>query len=181
VKHIAILGPGGAGKSRLARELSEAVGATVVHLDHLFWKPGWVPTPPAEWEAIQQRELGRESWIADGLQQGTAHLWLDAADTIVFLDASPFSCVWRVTRRRFDSQAGPGPETPVDCKPAPFYRAFFKFLRYLWWYRRTIRAEILADLARRRGGPQIVVLRGPRDVHEFVRGLPERRERFVPT
>jgi len=172
VKHIAIVGPGGAGKSRLARELGEAVGATVVHLDRLFWKPGWVPTPPAEWEAIQRRELGRESWIADGLQEGTEYLWLDAADTIVFLDASPLLCIWRVTRRRLDPQTGP--ETPADCEPAPFYQALVKFLRYLWRYWRTTRAEILADLSRRKDGQQVVVLRRDEDLREFLAGVPRR-------
>jgi adenylate kinase family enzyme len=172
VRHIAIVGPGGAGKSRLARELGEAVGVPVVHLDRLFWKPGWVAPPPAEWEAVQKRELDRESWIADGLQEGTEYLWLDAADTIVFLDASPLSCVWRVTRRRLVSRDGP--ETPVDCEPAPAYRAFLKFLRYLWRYRRTTRAEIVADLSRREDRQQVIVLRRDTDLRAFLADVPRR-------
>lgn len=179
MRRIAIVGPGGSGKSRLARELSEATNIGVVHLDNLFWRPGWVETPPVEWEAIQRRKLAGDSWIVEGLQDGTAHLWLDAADTIVFLDASLLSCIWRVTRRRLVSHAGP--DVPAGSEPAPFYRALVKFLRYLWRYRRTTRAEVLADLARRREGPRIVVLRGSGDVQEFVRDLTERRERLMPT
>ena len=176
MRHVAILGPAGAGKSWLARELAVASELPVVHLDRLYWKPGWVPTPEPEWEALQRREVERESWIADGLQEGRVgmpHHWLDAADTIVFIDASPLSCVWRVIRRRLDSQAGP--EMPADCKPAPFYRAFPRFLRLLLLYRRTVRADVLAELARREHRQQVAVLRGGYDVRTFLESATAQR------
>ena len=75
---------GGAGKSWLARELAQSLDLPVVHLDRLYWKPGSVETPDPEWEALQRREVKRESWIADGLPGGpdSPDIWLDAADTI---------------------------------------------------------------------------------------------------
>jgi DNA helicase HerA-like ATPase len=176
VRHIAILGAAGAGKSWLARELAEALGIPVIHLDRLYWKPGWVPTPDPEWEALQRREVTRESWIADGVQEGrvSPDLWLDAADTIVFIDASPGTSIWRVTRRRFDGT--PGPEMPADCKPAPFYRAFPKFLRFLWVYRTRVRAEVLADLARRKDHQHVAILRNEEDTRRFVAAVKAQRE-----
>jgi adenylate kinase family enzyme len=176
VRHIAILGAAGAGKSWLARELAEALGIPVIHLDRLYWKPGWVPTPDPEWEALQRREVTRVSWIADGVQEGrvSPDLWLDAADTIVFIDASPGTSIWRVTRRRFDGT--PGPEMPADCKPAPFYRAFPKFLRFLWVYRTRVRAEVLADLARRKDHQHVAILRNEEDTRRFVAAVKAQRE-----
>jgi hypothetical protein len=176
VQRIAILGPAGAGKSWLARELTSALGLPVIHLDRLYWRPGWVPTPEPEWEAAQRRELGRESWIADGLQEarvGMPEHWLDAADTIVFIDATPVSCIWRVIRRRLSSQAGP--EMPADCEPAPFYRAFPKFLRLLFFYRRTVRPEVLANLARRQQHQQVAILRSEEDVGSFLADVKAQR------
>jgi hypothetical protein len=168
VKRVAILGPAGAGKSRLARELSEILELPVVHLDRLYWRPNWVPTPEPEWEAIQRGEVQRESWIADGIQEGRVvpRLWLDAADTIVFIDASPLECVWRVTRRRRDSRDSP--EMPADCEPAPFYRAFPKFLRLQWVYWRTVRPAMLAELTRRKGLQAVAVLRSDEDLQRFM-------------
>lgn len=166
MRRIAIVGPAGSGKSRLARDLGEATAIRVVYLESLFWKPGWVIRPTDEWEAIQRRELSGDSWIAEGLQRGTEHLWLDRADTIVFLDASPVRCIWRVTRRRLDSSQGPG--LPEGCEPAPFHHAFLKFLRYLWRYQRRGRTEMLAELESRRNGTRIVVLRRDRDLQQFL-------------
>ena len=166
--HIAILGQAGSGKSWLARELSAILEVPVIHLDRLYWKPGWVPTPEPEWKAIQLRDVGREAWIADGLQEGRSmpELWLDAADSILFLDASPLSCVWRVIRRRL--RAEPGPEAPADCKPAPFHRAFPKFLRFLWLYKTRVRPDVLAELDRRQSSQRVAVLRSERDVSTFL-------------
>ena len=168
MKRIAILGPAGAGKSWLARHLAEILDLPVVHLDRLYWKPGWVATPDPEWHEVQLRELERDAWIVDGVQEGRVKpdLWLEAADTIVFIDASPLASVWRVARRRLDSTDGP--QMPADCEPAPLYRAFPKFLRFLRIYRTVVRPEVLAELARREQRQQVVVLRNDEDAQRFL-------------
>ena len=107
MKRIAVTGPAGAGKSRLARDLGAAYGIDVVHLDTLFWRPGWVPTPTAEFEAMQRRELERDSWIVDAQYEDMIPDWFDAADAVIFVDASPLRCLWGVSRRRLDGDGGP--------------------------------------------------------------------------
>ena len=55
MERVLIIGCGGSGKSTLARQLGEKTGLPVVHLDKLFWHPGWVESPPEEIdEKIQQ-------------------------------------------------------------------------------------------------------------------------------
>ncbi|MGN6431119.1 MAG: hypothetical protein ACTHNB_10380 [Gaiellaceae bacterium] len=174
MNRVAVIGPGGAGKSRIARQLGEAVGARVVELDRLFWRPGWVETPAPEWEEIQRQELAQEPWVVEGLHVDTVDLWLEAADTIVFLDISPLVATWRVSRRRLSEDDRSS--APEGCEPAPAYRALIKFLLYQWEYRRKIRPEILRILERRRGHAEIAVLRTPQEVDTFLGRVERGRE-----
>jgi adenylate kinase family enzyme len=171
---VAVIGPGGAGKSRVAHQLGESAGARVVELDRLFWRPGWVETPAPEWEAVQRQELAQEPWVVDGLHQDTMGLWLEAADTIVFLDISPVVATWRVSRRRLSGDARS--RAPEGCEPAPAYRALVKFLVYQWEYRRKIRPQILRILERRRCHAEIAVLRTPQEVDAFLNHVERDRE-----
>jgi adenylate kinase family enzyme len=49
MKKILIIGSGGAGKSTLSRQLGNILNLEVIHLDSLYWHPGWVETPKPEW------------------------------------------------------------------------------------------------------------------------------------
>ena len=51
---IAVIGCAGSGKSTLAAKLGSSTGLPVIHLDQLFWKPGWVPTPPEDWARVNR-------------------------------------------------------------------------------------------------------------------------------
>jgi adenylate kinase family enzyme len=169
VRRIAVTGPAGAGKSSLADELGRALGIRVVHLDALFWKPGWVVTPRDEFEAMQRRELAAESWIVDAQFDDMLRDWVQTADTVVFVDASPLKCLWRVSRRRLNRQASVGTPTSAT-EPARFHRALGKFLRNQWRYRRRVRGELLAELRRERGGRRVVVVRRRSDLRSLLSG-----------
>jgi adenylate kinase family enzyme len=168
VRRIAVTGPAGAGKSRLADELGRLLGLRVVHLDALFWKPGWVPTPRDEFEALQRRELAAESWIVDAQFDDMLPDWVQTADTVVFVDASPLKCLWRVGRRRLEKGASVGTPSSAGTEPAPAHRALGKFLRNQWRYRRRVRGELLAELRRERGARRIVVLRRKGDARALL-------------
>jgi adenylate kinase family enzyme len=172
VRRIAVIGPVGAGKSRLADELGRLLGIRVIHLDTLFWKPGWVPTPLDEFEAMQRRRLAAESWVVDAQFDDILPDWLHAADTVVFVDTSPLRCLWRVSRRRLARQESVG--TPAGTEPARFHRALVKFLRNQWRYRRTVRRELLDELARERDGRRVVVLRRGSDASAFLSDVDSR-------
>lgn len=169
MKRIVITGPAGAGKSELASRLGTRLGIPVLHLDTMFWKPGWVATPPAEWEELQRRELAAPEWIVDSQADDMVPGWLEAADAIVLLDASPLHCFWRVARRRRNRHSSVG--VPAQTKPGPLHGALLKFARNQWVYRRRVRRRLLAELARPRDDRRVVVVRGRDDVSAFVDSL----------
>ena len=138
----------------------------MLHLDAMFWKPGWVATPPSEWEALQRRELAADSWIVDAQFDDILPDWLHAADTAVFVDASPLRCLWRVSRRRLNRAESVG--IPGGTAPGPVHEALLKFVRNQWRYRRSVRRELLAELAREREGRNVVVLRRGGDAARFL-------------
>ena len=48
MQKVLVIGSGGAGKSTFARHLGTLLNIDVIHLDALYWHPGWVETPRAE-------------------------------------------------------------------------------------------------------------------------------------
>ena len=66
MERIVIIGCGGSGKSTLARRLGELLNLPVVHLDKLYWHPGWVESTDEEFDAKLAAELEKPQWIMDG-------------------------------------------------------------------------------------------------------------------
>ncbi len=165
VERIAIIGPGGAGKSRLARELGVRLDIPVIHLDVLFWQPDWVEPDRDEWEALNRQLVQGERWIMDGNYGGTMEIRLAAADTIVFLDPPPLLCIWRVVRRR---RAGARPDLASHLDEQVGARDFLEFVTYIWRYRRPRRPAVEDRIARHGAGKGVHVLRTRRDVKQFL-------------
>ena len=60
MERILIIGCGGAGKSTMARQLGDKLQIPVVHLDKLFWKPGWVESSREEIDAKIMAEMAKK-------------------------------------------------------------------------------------------------------------------------
>ena len=52
MKRVLVIGSGGAGKSIFSKRLNDILNIEVIHLDTLYWNPGWVETPKPEWEKM---------------------------------------------------------------------------------------------------------------------------------
>lgn len=161
-----MIGPAGAGKSTLASELGLRLGIPVLHLDQQYWRPGGVVTPADEWETLQRRALEDPPWILDAQHDDILPDWLEFADTVVFMDASPVRCLWRVGRRRLSRRPVEG--VPQESPRRRADRSVLNFLRGQWNYRRRLRPELLAELGRRRNGRDVIVLRREGDRRRFL-------------
>jgi adenylate kinase family enzyme len=167
---VAIVGSGGAGKSALARQVGAMTGLPVIHLDHHYWKPGWVPTPNDEWVPRQRELISGERWVVDGNYGGTLELRAERADTIVFVDLSRRVCLSRALRRvRSPILQAPGCPQKVDVE----------FLRWIWDFPRKTRPKVVAILGAHAPTTAVVQLRSPAEVRAFLarlrRTAPDRR------
>ncbi len=160
-----IVGSGGAGKSTLARALGVRLEIPVIHLDAHFWKPGWVPTPNAEWLETQHELMQSEKWIMDGNYGGTMGARLALADTVIFLDLPRVLCLTRALQRRVQYHGRSRPDIAPGCPE----KIDLEFLRWIWDFPRTKRPSILKKLeAQSNKGTRVIHLRSPRDVNRFL-------------
>jgi adenylate kinase family enzyme len=168
MRKILVIGAGGSGKSVLARRIAAQTGLPLIHLDALFWKPGWVETPREEWQRLVEELVGRDAWVMDGNYGGTLDLRFAACDAAVFLDFPPVVCIWRVLKRRAQFRNKSRPDAGKDCPE----RLNWEFLRWIWSYRRKRRPKILEKLSVAEAqGKQAIVLRSSNQVEAFVAQL----------
>ena len=91
-RRVVVDGMTGAGKSTFARALAAKTGLALIHLDLLYWKPGWSRPTAEEWKEKQRAALAGDAWIADGNYPETLPFRLERADTIVVLDTPWWRC-----------------------------------------------------------------------------------------
>lgn len=169
VRRVAIVGPGGAGKSTFARRLAERTGLPVIHLDHHFWQPGWVQTERDAWREKQAALLAGDDWIVDGNYGGTLDERLLRADTVIVIARRPSACVasaiWRTTKNHGKAVQAPGcPE-----------RYQLDFYRWIWNYPSDSRPR-LDDAIRRHPHLTVVELTTRAETNRFLQEVAEADE-----
>lgn len=162
-----VVGPSGSGKSTLARDIGEALGLPVVHLDALYWRPGWVEAPFDEFEADANAAAAQDAWVIDGNYSRTFPTRLARAGLIVFVEVPRLVSIWRVTRRRL-RYAG---RTRPDMAPGCPEKVDLDFYRFIWdWPKR--RPALVAELKGFQATDRpVIVLRRPSQVRTFLNRL----------
>ena len=163
MERIMIIGCGGAGKSTLARQLGEITGLPVVHLDKLFWKPGWVESAKEEIDAKIMEELCKPRWIMDGNYNRTLPRRLGYCDTVIYLDFSRFACLLGVAKRIITTYGKVRPDMGEGC-PERFDP---DFLKWIWNFNKTHR-ERYYRLLNETDGIEKIVLKNRRQVRAFL-------------
>ena len=166
MKRVIIIGCGGAGKSTLARQLGERTGIPVVHLDRLFWKPGWEERPPEEFDPIIQREMEKDTWIMDGNFNRTLPERIKCCDTVIYLDFSRVACLLGVLKRVLTTYGTVRPDMGEGCPE----RIDFEFLKWVWNYNRDKR-ERNYRLLNEAEHAETIVLKNRRAVKMFLNEL----------
>lgn len=161
MERVAIVGPGGAGKSTFARDLGTRTGLRVFHLDRYFWQPGWVETEREAWRERQRELLAGDRWIADGNYGGTFDERFALADTVIVIARHRVACLWSAARRTTGNH---GRSVQADGCPERFDLVF---LRWIWNYQRDSRPRLDAALARH-PHLRVVELRSRAEMRDFL-------------
>lgn len=141
MQRLVILGACGSGKSTLARALGERLGLPVVHLDALYYGPGWTA---GESEVFRDRvveAVSGERWIVDGsFLDLVGDLTLPRAERVVLVRQPRPLALWRAFRRgRGDERERA--DLPAGCRDALDWAT----LKDIWTYdRRAVLARIAA-------------------------------------
>jgi len=166
MQRIVILGNAGSGKSTLARALGKRLDVPVVHLDKLFWEPGWVEPDADEFRQRVGQAVSSDAWICEGNYcRRTFDLRLPRAQLIIWLDTPRITCLRRVIVRSVLNR--PRADMPIGCSEK-LDKAFLTFLKYVWTFDRDYRPSI--EAMRLAVGPLVPVvhLRRSRQIAAFL-------------
>lgn len=160
-KH-SIMGAPGAGKTTLAGQLNNILEIPAIHLDALFWKPGWIRTSDEERLAIFQSLTRKPRWILDGNYSTIIDLQLKVTETVLFLDYPRYICYWRVFKRRFSSppEVAPGCPDKIDLE----------FIKSIWIYPYTT-GRYLKERLPSYNSLKVISLHSPRETKVFCQRL----------
>ena len=166
MERILIIGCGGAGKSTLARQLGEKLDLPVVHLDKLYWKPGWVQESREEFDRKLDITLEEPKWIIDGNFNRTMPLRLQKCDTVIYLDFPRITCLLGVIKRILTTYGAVRPDMGEGCPE----RFDLEFLNWVWNYNKNNRQNNY-DLLNQATHVQKIILKNRRMVKALLKNL----------
>lgn len=164
MKKVLVLGCAGSGKSTFSSQLGKVTGLPVIHLDSLYWKPGWIAATEEEWDQIIDDLVKLDTYIMDGNYSRTLAKRLDDADVVYFFDFPRFLCIYRVIKRRVINHGRTRADMAEGCEE----KIDLEFLRWIWNFKKRSRGKILKMLSQVKEQKQVFIFRRPRDVKEYI-------------
>lgn len=165
VDRIAIIGCGGSGKTTIARRLGAALDAPVTHLDVVYYDGEWNALPKEKFAALQEELVAADRWVIDGNYASSLPIRLNRADTVIFLDLPPVTCLWGIAQRRLRHRGGQDDQTGV------YDRITWDFIKYVWNYRRTMAPRVRSLIAEHAGHAQVHIVKSRRAANALTARL----------
>jgi adenylate kinase family enzyme len=174
MKRIIVIGSSGAGKSIVSKQLGENLTIAVVHIDKIYWQPGWIEPLKDEWLARFNEVLRRESWIIDGNYGATLETRLAACDTTIFLDMPRLLCVWRIIWRTIIYRRETRPDMADGCRE----RFDWQFVMWVWNYPKRTKPRIERLLIEAENFKTVIRLTSREEIQGFFQSL--KTDRLIP-
>ncbi len=99
MRRINIIGATGAGKTTLARLLSQKMNIVFIDLDDIRHLPGWVERSNEDFLKIVSEKIKNDSWIVAGNYSFARERVWALADTVIWLDYSAPRNFWQLLYR----------------------------------------------------------------------------------
>ncbi|GHC25408.1 adenylate kinase [Kushneria pakistanensis] len=171
---INVVGTTGAGKSTLARRLSEALSLPYIEMDAFLWLPNWQEKPDAQFLAeIEDVLTASPGWVLDGnFDRSRAIKWRDV-DMVIWVDTgfcrTMVQAITRAVRRAWTQQE----LWPGTGNRESFRKSFFSRDSVLLWtlktWRRNRRRYVAAMADPRYRHIRFVRLCNRDEIDRFVR------------
>ena len=166
MERIMIIGGCGAGKSTLSKKLGAQLRLPVIHLDQLYWQPGWQEVEDTIFDERLTIALMEPKWIMDGNFGRTLPQRLVACDTIIYLDYSRIKCLYGVMKRVITTYG----KTRDDMGPGCPERFDMEFLKFVWHFNQKHRKKYYAML-KAETDKKVIILKNRRAANQFLKGL----------
>ena len=167
MKRILILGCCGSGKSTLARRLHEKTKIPIIHLDQEYWLPNWTEPSKENWNSIVTKLVQRDTWIMDGNYSGSFNVRIPRADTIIYLDKSTTTCMWRVCKRVFTYHGKVRPDMVEGCAE----RFDLEFMHYVLTFNLRNRKKQLRLMEELKNEKQVFIFQKEKEMEMFLKQL----------
>jgi len=164
MNRIMILGSGGAGKSTLARRLSERLQIDVIYLDQYYWKEHWVESTKEEFKKNVQQLVEKEQWIMDGNYASTLAERLKHVDQIIFLDTPNWKCLFRIYKRYFQYRGRTREGMTKNCPE----RVDLIFAHYILIYPLVHKPRVFKMIKEYNAFDKLVILKNNKDIDKYL-------------
>jgi adenylate kinase family enzyme len=165
---IAVIGYSGSGKSTLSAKLAEEQGVQLLHLDTVYWLPGWEHRTREEMRLLVGEYLDAHGhWVIDGnYSKILFDRRMSEADHIILLQFSRLACLLRAWKR-YRTYRGKSRSSMTEGCPE---KLDGEFVRWVLWNGRKKEYRDLFRSVQTDYPQKVSVIRNQRQLDRFEAG-----------